>query len=616
MATKIINVLRDDSLEEILDIFNKTPAKEVIFVLPKNCQAFRKEEDFETLSREASNQNKNISLLCSNPSTNKLARKYDFDVLLAKDSGAGHIKTVNQLEEAPWGDSELPGLPVEEKRPLKSAPKSNPKKVEEEEEQEEDEEKETEEEEKEDEEPEYKVIRAVKIRRMEDVIPPEEKQSRIKITPKKEKVSEIEVTNEFPDKGLEPEPANFGIWSDWKSAGREKKEKKISRPKVSLPRLNSRMVAMSLAVIAIILLGTVLFISTGSAKITIKPKKDDVDLTLKVSASDRFASIDANFNTIPGQVFTIEKSLTQKFPATGSKEAIQKARGKITIYNELASPQPLVATTRFESEPQTGQAGLVFRTLKTITVPAAKPTGPGTVEVEIIADKPGQEYNISAGKFVIVAFREKNDTEKYQKIYAKSAEPMHGGINGKATVVSESDYNSAKETLSVQLAKDVAEALKSQASQLKVVNADNIAFGDPKSTAEPDDAATEFTMSMTASIKAVGLKEEDLYKLINEHLQNTKNVEVIPSKVELSYNNIKLNSPDNVLDFDLKIKGNGYSRIDQEQMTNDLLGMSSKEIRSYFESKQNIESAKVMLSPFWTQRVPREKGNIKYEIVY
>ena len=95
-STKIINVLKDDKFEEILDLFKNTSAEEVIFVLPKTSRAFKKEEHFTTLNSEAEKNNKKISLLCSNPDINTLAKKYKFDVLLAKDD---KDETEEEVEE-------------------------------------------------------------------------------------------------------------------------------------------------------------------------------------------------------------------------------------------------------------------------------------------------------------------------------------------------------------------------------------------------------------------------------------------------------------------------------------------------------------------------------------
>ena len=51
-STKIINVLKDDSFDEIIDLFKATPAEEVIFVLPKSAKAFNKPDAAYKIAHE------------------------------------------------------------------------------------------------------------------------------------------------------------------------------------------------------------------------------------------------------------------------------------------------------------------------------------------------------------------------------------------------------------------------------------------------------------------------------------------------------------------------------------------------------------------------------------
>src|SRR3989344_6178171 len=112
-STKIINVLKDDKFEEILDIFKNTQAKEVIFVLPKKNNALKDEEHFIILSNEAQKADKTVSLLCSNPEINALGKRYDFDILMPKPSSSSSNKSpnkpimlVNQIEPDEQRDEE------------------------------------------------------------------------------------------------------------------------------------------------------------------------------------------------------------------------------------------------------------------------------------------------------------------------------------------------------------------------------------------------------------------------------------------------------------------------------------------------------------------------------
>ena len=624
-STKIINVLKDDKFEEILDLFRNASAKEVIFVLPKTSKAFKNEEHFVILENEAVKSDKKVSLLCSNPDTNKLAKKYKFDVLLAKDGNDKPlIKTVNQFDsekdkeriedereldpvnpeeviEADPDEPEESAPEVEEGLPLKQISKFYPAMYQEDS----------------DENDEYQVVTVSKIKRgLEGIVKNDGKP--LKITSRSERPVSLglkkkpiyqsvdEIKNIWKEQSERIPKERINIWTGINS--RTKKSFK-NFPKKSL---------VALGVVSVILLGAIIYLSTGSANISLTPKKQILDMQLRVSASDKFSVVDAGLNRIPGQLFNIEKTASQVFQTTGEKEVAQKARGKITVYNEYGTtPQVLIATTRFQTSD-----GLVFRTLKGITVPGTKVENgkiiPGTISVEVIADKPGQSYNIPASKFSIPAFNERGDSGRYEKIYGKSDSAMTGGAIGKAKVVTDLDFNTAKQTLSDQVTKDVEDSLKTQVSGLKVINSSSVQLKAPESTAKVDEAADSFNMSIGGSIKTIGFKEDDLMGLIKQYIDKNQNLIVIPEKLTLSYDNLTFDDTNNTLTFTVNIKGNGYAKIDIEKIKTDLADKSEKAIKDYFKGavSSSVESVKVVLSPFWVKRIPEDKERIKFQINY
>jgi len=567
-STKIINVLKDDKFEEILDLFKNTPAKEVIFVLPKTSKAFKNEEHFVILENEAGKSGKKISLLCSNPDTNKLAKKYKFDVLLANNETDKPLITVaNQFDTR----------------------------------------------EDEAEKEEYQAITVSKIKKgLEGII--RQSGMPLKISSSRERPVTLDIKKR---PAYQPIDEIKNVWKDqservqkeniWAGINNRTKKSLRNFPKKSL---------IILGVISFVMLGIIIYISTGSAKIDITPHKQLLDIQLKVSASDKFSIVEVGLNKIPGQLFNVEKSADQTFPTTGEKEVAQKARGKITVFNEYGTtPQVLIATTRFQTP-----GGLVFRTLKGITVPGTKVENgkiiPGSIVVEVIADKPGQAYNIPASKFGIPAFNEHNDPGRFEKIYGKSNEAMTGGAIGKAKVVTDTDFGTAKQILSDQVTKNAEDSLKTQTSGLKVINASAIKLKEPESTAKTDEAADNFTMAISGSIKTVGFKEDDLKGLIKQSIDKTQNLTVIPEKLTISYDNIMFDETNDTLVFTVNIKGTSYAKIDIDKIMTDLSGKNEAEIRSYFKGAANIESVKIVLSPFWVKKVPQEKERTKLQINY
>lgn len=623
-STKIINVLKDDKFEEILDLFRDTPAKEVIFVLPKASKAFKSEEHFVILDNEAQKGSKKISLLCSSPETNRLAKKYNFDVLLAKGENEkpSLITAVNQFSHQPKNKDEEEEIGDELEEP-------------DEEEENDTEEEETDEAEflKSDNEEEYEVIPASKVKQGLEGIVRERAGTRLNVSPAKEKPIRLDVRKTLRTKMGEienvwesmPGKKDKNIWAD---LGLRSEGRKQSWPSKFFPTRNgirngltfagrnfSKKTVVVLGVVSVFLLSAIIYTSTGSAKVNIIPKKESLETDLKISSSDKFSLVDQVSNKIPGQLFNIEKTVSQTFSSTGEKDVAQKARGKITVYNNYGTtPQILIATTRFEKD------GLIFRTLKTITVPGTTVVNgeisPGTVEVEVVADKAGETYNISAGNFTIPAFKERADTGRYEKIYGKSTTSMQGGMIGRAKVVTQSDYSDAKEALLNQLKKNVDDALKAQTAGLKTIDSLSIKIGEPESSAKVDEAAESFTMSIQGSLKTIGFKESDLRGLIKQNINNNRNLDVLPDKLQLSYRSINFRDADNILEFTVDIVGTAYKKIDTDKIKNELIGKDEEEIKSYLRDIEGIESAKVTLYPFWVRKIPAKPDKIQINLTY
>ena len=258
--------------------------------------------------------------------------------------------------------------------------------------------------------------------------------------------------------------------------------------------------------------------------------------------------------------------------------------------------------------------------MQSVIVPGMKvengAVSPGKINVEVIADKAGQNYNISASNFGIMSWREKGDTARYEKIYGRSSDSMHGGILGKAKVVSEFDYNNAKDQLTKKINNDVSEALNAQSAGLELITGIQPKIDSIESTAEIDDAADKFTMTVNGSITTIGFNKEDLLSLISNHIDKTSGLMLVPEKLELSYKNEAINTASNTLEVVVIIGGQGYAKIDRESITTNLMGKNEAQIKDYLGSIKDVDSAKVILSPFWVKKVPKNKSDIDISLTF
>ena len=582
-STKIINVLKDDSFQEILGLFKATSAEEVIFVLPKSARAFKKEEHFASLRDEAKGIGKSVSFLCSSPELNDLAKKYKFDILLARSPVPRRsvsrqktpINVVNQIED----------FYAEPATSEDSISTSEPSELEEEQ---------------------------FDGRRADDAVsfagePVEHHAS--------EEIKSV-WTSRPKNNAIAP-TASLMSWFRRSTKSLSKLTPKLvsERDPAQPHRSTHRTALISLACVAVVILGVVIFITTGKAQVTIKPVSQPLDLSLNVFASDNISAVSLAGMTVPGQLFNIPKTVSQDFTATGHVDVAQKARGTITVYNELSADQPLIATTRFESVDHH-----VFHTLTSITVPASKTISgklvPGSKDVQVIADKAGSEYNVAVGLFTIPAFKEQGNTEKYQKVYGQSTAPILNGTSGQSTVVTESDLSTAKQTLTTQLTANIQDELKSQISGLKIINDSQVVIGSPVSTSPADAKTTTFKVNLSGSLKTVGFKEADIQALVAQYVDTQKNMIILPDKLVLDYGNERWDDAKNGLAFTVHVTGPGYAKVDQAKIITDLLGKNDKDMRAYLGAIAGISSAHVDLSPFWVRSIPKSQDKVKVDVSY
>ncbi|MBI2064557.1 MAG: hypothetical protein HYT62_00705 [Candidatus Yanofskybacteria bacterium] len=644
-GTKIINVLKDDRFEDILRLFQASPAQEIIFVMPPKSKFLNDEGHFTVLAAAAEEENKNILILSSNPDIVELSLKYNFGVLSNKnDKKHPKAQAVVRTDEPDEADEEELVSEEEQTEPTDTENEEDFERVSEDNKtiaesvygagrEEEDDAgnflaRETTDIEEDPEDvgdnvsprEDYEIITAARVNRsLDDIVKPrEDKRVNVRVSRKVEKPMEVELK-----KGIKESAAEDGImdqiqsvWQSQKnswSRPREARSFKIAR--IAKLDLTNKLVPF-MGFVAVILLGIVVYVSTGSAQVIIKPKTDPLDLNISVSVSDSFQDIDAESKRIPGQLFSIDKNIEESFSSTGDRDVVQKSRGKITIYNEYGTtPQVLIATTRFESE-----NGLIFRTLTTVTVPGTTvkngEISPGKIQVEVIADKAGDAYNIPAGRFTIPAFKEKGDADRYQKFYGSSEAAFKGGIVGKAKVVTEQDYVDAKKKMEERIGAEIEQELKQQSAGLKILTPFKPVIDELTSDAKIDEATDSFTMTAKAKIQTVGFKEADLFQLISQYVEKMKNLAIIQEKLKLEFESIQFDKENNKLEFNVVIRGPAYGKIDQDRIIGDLMGKNNAEITSYIKSIDTVASARVLLSPFWVRRVPESKDRIKVVIDY
>jgi len=367
--------------------------------------------------------------------------------------------------------------------------------------------------------------------------------------------------------------------------------------------------------------GLVAYLALPTAEIEINLKKEKISFDLAAVGSKNISRVDQSLNEIPLEEIKVEKTKSKEFPATGEKELDERAGGRITIYNEYSSsPQTLIGhptderyQTRFES-PQ----GKIFRILKTVTVPGAKieegKIVPSSIEVTVIADQPGDSYNIGPTNFTIPGFQ---GTPKYAGFYAKSDSPMSGGYIGLAKVVSAEDLEKAKKSLTEELKNEVRQTLQEQVpTDLKLVEEGTKETITKILTVKEETMADSFNVEISVSVQALFFRENDLKELIDLNLisQIEGNKTLLPETQQINYKKISIDWQKSEVNFDLRIDEEVVWQIDLIKLKQDLAGQTEESIKRYLANQPEIETVKVTFRPFWVKRIPFQEKKIELTI--
>jgi len=351
--------------------------------------------------------------------------------------------------------------------------------------------------------------------------------------------------------------------------------------------------------------------SLSEVSIKIIPRKSDFSVNIPVVVLTDISKNDEIYGMVPGRWVEIEKSISKTFVSGAEKDVFQKARGKAVIYNNFSpSPQILVATTRLQTA-----EGLVFRIPKAVIVPGKKQIGnefkPGEIEVEIVADRAGEEYNIEPSDFRIPGFL---TSPKYQGFYAKSFEKFSGGFVGRSSFVSKDDLEKAEGIVKEEGVSQVKAELN-LLGDFKILDEalsmETEKIGDSN---KAGDLTKEFRVDFKIKARTIVFKEKDIVDFISQYVKNFQNLSVVENGLKINYDRPKLNEEKKELSFKLISSGQTTQNIGQEKIISDIAGKKMSETDSYFSTLSEVESVRIS-SPFWMRKIPENGRRIKIKVV-
>lgn len=409
------------------------------------------------------------------------------------------------------------------------------------------------------------------------------------------------------------------LWRDEASRGRPTVHLEDERElEAAVARRNrpwtGRIVAV-LAVAAVAVAAAVAYTVLPRATVEITAKTEPFSFDAELTVDKAASAVNAASRTIPGQLQEIRKPASREFPATGERDVAEKATGVITVYNSYSSsPQTLVATTRFLSS-----GGKLFRTVKTVTIPGAKIEEgqiiPSSLDVDVLADAPGADYNIGPSDFTIPGFE---GTPKFKAFTGKSKAATAGGAKGRVKVVSAGDLDAARRALEDDILKTVEGELKQQiAPDLSLVGgASAVTVLEATSSVPANAIADRFTYTVKVVGRAMVFRERDLGQILDEILRErmADNRATRPENRKISYTQVRPDFDRGTVALITRVEETLVSRIDADALKRDLAGRNRVEAQQYVDTRPAIDRIQVTLWPFWVRDIPRNSAKIEVRI--
>lgn len=390
------------------------------------------------------------------------------------------------------------------------------------------------------------------------------------------------------------------------SKGKKKKDKKL------VPNFNkfrTRLLIIGGAVLGLIIIWVFASIFLPKAKITIKTETSTVNSSIDATLDANAKEVDEDKGVVPAKQKEVKKTDTEKVAATGQKDKGEKATGTVSLKNctktdgEVSIPAGTAVST----------GGLNFITQAAASLPASTFSGGGscttaTADVNVAAQNGGTQYNISAGKTFSVA--------GFGSVSGVDSSAMTGGTSNIVKVISQTDVDTAKQRLNDKSKSAAIDELKKNFSKdnLKGIN-ETLGGTVQQITVSPNvgDEASEVTVTQVVTYTMLGVREDDLKKLIENDVKNdidTKKQAVTDAGLDQAV--IKLESKKSETEQMISIQTivTAGTKIDQDALKKQIAGKKKGDVQQIILSYPGVKDVDVSYSPFWVYKTPKRTSRI------
>jgi hypothetical protein len=362
-----------------------------------------------------------------------------------------------------------------------------------------------------------------------------------------------------------------------------------------------------------ILLLIVFYFSFSKLTINISPNGEALNdsLLIKIEpegmVDGNASSTDANASTtdfrekVDGTVKEMEVNEEKTFPSSGEESIGEEISGKVTLINNSAKSQTLVATTRLLSADNK-----LFRIKNAVNIPAG-----GSVDAEIYADKPSEDLAITPTSFTIPGLW----LGLQDKIFAKSTTTFVYQQKVKKYIKASDIDDATKEMNDVLLTKVKQGQSEDITTGVIYETLDPISI---ETSAKAGDAADEFTVKAKEDLVIITYSKKEVAKLASDKLAL-----LVPDDKELagydenniSYTFDSYDPKTGIASVKASFSGtmvlkNGTEIIDKKQLVN----LNRDQLENYLKTFPEIKTFELKFFPSFITRAPRLPERIEVKI--
>ncbi len=354
-----------------------------------------------------------------------------------------------------------------------------------------------------------------------------------------------------------------------------------------------KIIALTFLALTLLLFGAVIFLSSQRAVITIETKANPLDVNQNVVVGD---SVDNP--QVSAVVTTTLVAVQGEVSPTGTKEEPAIASGKVTLHNESAQAQPLVATTRLLSE-----SNVLFRLRTAVNIPAN-----GTVEAEVYADQAGNAGNIVASRFTIPGLPE----SRQKVVYATSKDAMTGGVK-QIGVLSQADVDAAEKKLAATVETQVKSQLGSVYAGKEMLV--SVLSMEKTLSAQVGDTISSATLDGKARVAVVIYDKAEMKTWAERAIQNQSVADtqiVRPSSGEPTVTLKEYDEQKNQATLHVFSAGTATVNPQSKQLEKSIFfGKTKDEVKRYAMALEHVSNITVDFHPFWMQTVPHIHDHVQ-----